>query len=266
MPKDPLDPFVKSPGTAGVFLDFDGTLSEIVNEPSQARPVEGVPRLLDELNQRFGCVAVVSGRSAHQLLEWLGPGVESWGLHGAERSQNGRVVVSEKAAPYTELMQEVKEEASNQLARLGIPGAQLEDKGVILALHWRAAEDLDAAEQAIEKLADDLASRHGLNLAGGKLALELRPPGEYSKSAVVLERAADLGLEAAAFVGDDRVDLSAFEALDALAREGLTTLRVAVDSEEAPEELLRRADIVLDGPRSVVEWLQDLVDRGSSAR
>ena len=60
------------------------------------------------------------------------------------------------------------------------------------------------------------------------------------------------------FVGDDVVDLPAFDALDELARKGLTTLRVAVRSSEAPEELLERADVIVDGPVGVLGLLEDL--------
>jgi trehalose-6-phosphatase len=56
-----LEPFRRSPGTAGLFLDFDGTLSEIVPVASSARPVEGVPELLRKLAGRFALVAVVLG-------------------------------------------------------------------------------------------------------------------------------------------------------------------------------------------------------------
>jgi trehalose 6-phosphate phosphatase len=82
---------------------------------------------------------------------------------------------------------------------------------------------------------------------------------EFSKAAVVLERSRELGLRAAAFVGDDRVDLPGFDALDILGDEGVSTLRVAVSSDEAPEELLERADLVLAGPSSVRDWLALLV-------
>jgi trehalose 6-phosphate phosphatase len=82
---------------------------------------------------------------------------------------------------------------------------------------------------------------------------------ELSKSTVVLDRARSTGAASALFVGDDTVDLPAFDALDELAREGVTTLRVAVRSDESPEALLERADVVVDGPSGVVEFLAGLL-------
>ncbi len=77
-----------------------------------------------------------------------------------------------------------------------------------------------------------------------------------SPQQVVRERAE--GLAAAAFAGDDRVDLPGFDALDELAAEGMTTVRVGVRSDEAPPELLDRADVVVEGPAGVVNLLSAL--------
>jgi trehalose 6-phosphate phosphatase len=231
-----LGPFLESPETSGLFLDFDGTLSEIVTNPGEARPYPGALDLLTKLARRLGLLAIVSGRAARELLEWLGPTIEIWGTHGAERTVDGSVVLSESAAPFTDLMQLVKKEAVEALAELDLPGVLLEDKGVMLGLHFRAAADPEKARVRLDELASELTARHGLVRAGGRLAYELRPPVEFSKAAVVLDRTRELGLSAAGFVGDDRVDLPGFDALDRLAEEGIATLRVAVDSAEAPPE------------------------------
>ena len=254
-----LTPFRSSPESAGLFLDFDGTLSEIVPVPSEARPVNGASDILNRLAARFRLVAIVSGRGACQLVDWLGPKVEIWGIHGAERALRGRVELSERAIPYAELMDRVKNDARRRLAELDLEGVILEDKGVMLALHFRAATDPETAGAALDRLAAELADSYGLTRAGGRLAYELRPPVEFSKSQVVAQRAHEAALRAAAFIGDDRVDLPAFDALDALDREGVATLRVAVNSNEAPPELLRRADLVVEGPAGVLDFLRQLV-------
>ena len=257
---DVVATFRTAPSTAGIFADFDGTLSEIVHIPSDARPIEGAVDLLLELGHRFALVAIVSGRSAVQLAEWLGPSLEIWGTHGAEYARGGSISVTERAARYEELMTRVRDEAQKELERLGLEGVVLEDKRVMIGLHFRNATDVEAARLALDRLADALADGHGLIRAGGRLAFELRPPEEFSKAAVVLERARELDLKAALFIGDDRVDLPAFDALDVLAEEGVKTLRVAVTSDEAPPELLERADLVVDGPSGAVSFLRGLLD------
>jgi trehalose 6-phosphate phosphatase len=256
---DLLGPFRRAPESAGLFLDFDGTLANIETVPSAARPVAGVSELLDDLTVKFRLVAIVSGRSASDLLEWLGPEVEIWGTHGAERTRSGTVELSERVLPYKELMARVRNDARRRIDELGIEGIILEDKRVMVALHFRAADDVERARDALDAVAADLAAGYGLVRAGGRLAFELRPPIELSKHQVVLQRAREASLRAAAFVGDDRVDIPAFEALDQLAREGATTVRVAVSSAEVPQELIDRADLVVEGPRGVVELLRSLL-------
>jgi trehalose 6-phosphate phosphatase len=72
-----------------------------------------------------------------------------------------------------------------------------------------------------------------------------------------------MDLQTAAFLGDDVVDLAAFDALDALEADGVAVLRVAVSSDEAPAELLERADLVVEGVEGAVGWLSDLA-RGAA--
>jgi trehalose 6-phosphate phosphatase len=254
-----LKPFIERPEAAGVYLDFDGTLSEIVHLPSDARPVPGARELLAMLAERFALVSVVSGRSADQLVEWLGGEIEIWGVHGAQRAVGGRVQVSDVAAPFEKLMATVRAQAERRIEEMELPGVVVEDKGVMVALHFRAASDVEYARRTLDELAESLATEHGLKRAGGRLAFELRPPIEVTKADVVLSRTREENLFAAMFVGDDRVDLPAFDALDELAADGVTTVRVAVDSSEAPAELLARADITVDGPVGTVALLRKLV-------
>lgn len=246
---------------AGIFLDFDGTLSQIVEMPSDARPLDGVPEALRSLARIFREVSIVSGRSTHQLVEWLGPDLDIWGVHGAERSPAGstEVILSPEAARFADLMSEVGTEAELEVQAMDIPGVVVEDKAVMVVLHYRAAPDRDGARAALEELATSLAERFGLWRGHGKLALELRPPLELSKGQVVKTVSEEQGLEAAVFCGDDVVDVPGFDALDDLESRGVAVLRVAVDSDEAPPELIERADLVVDGPAGALRFLESLL-------
>ena len=256
MRPDPYAVFRSAPNRAGLFLDFDGTLADIVADPAAARPAEGVAPLLSELTALLAVVAVVSGRSARQLVDWLGPEVEIWGLHGAERTAGGEVFLSEVAQEYVPLMRRVLAEARSMSISEGVV---VEDKDAIVALHYRQARDRSAAVREVERIAGDLARRHGLTVGHGRLVMELRPPVAFSKADVVLRRARELQLQSVVFAGDDLVDLPAFDALDELARSEVETVRVAVASDEAPQELLARADVVVERPAGLVRWLRGLL-------
>lgn len=244
---------------AGLFLDFDGTLSEMVPNPADARPMDGACDLLAELTARFPVVSVVSGRSAHQLLDWLGPDVEIWGLHGAEHTAQGEVVLAEDAARYEETMQKVLRQAEASLEELGLSGTVLEDKRAMVTFHYRTASDVGQAEKELDRLVGELADEHGLIRKEGKFAFELQPPVNFSKRTVVLERARQMDLRAAAFAGDDVVDLPGFDAIDELEAGGLAGLRIAVDSDESPTPLIERADEVVDGAKGMLELLREFL-------
>jgi trehalose 6-phosphate phosphatase len=257
--QDLLEPLRSSPDDSGILLDFDGTLSPIVDIPSEAAPLEGVGEVLEQLADRYRAVAVVSGRSAQQLLDRLGSAVDIWGVHGAERVVDGAVTVSSLAAEHETLMSEVLAETNAAVAKLGLTGVLVEDKRVVVVLHYRAAPNRAVAADAVTQLAQLLAEKHGLTTAAGRLALELRPPLDLSKGHVVTQVVREAGLMNALFAGDDLVDLSGFDALDEVAARGGHAVRVAVRSEEAPPQLLERADLTVDGPAGVAELLQRLL-------
>lgn len=259
MSRDVTAEFLAQSRHAGVFFDFDGTLSEIVSQPEEARPFVGIRELLTTLAERIALVAVVSGRRAADLIQWLGSDIEIWGLHGAETTRGGKVQLAEELKPFVPLMRKVRDECQDAITRMELTGVRVEDKGAVLALHFRNAPDGLWARNRLSQLIAEVTALHGLHSAEGRMVFELRPPVNMSKGGVVIERALSLGLRAVAFVGDDPVDLPAFDALDDLATQGPFTLRVAVSSPEAPTELIERADFVLEGPSGVAAWLRELV-------
>jgi trehalose 6-phosphate phosphatase len=90
------------------------------------------------------------------------------------------------------------------------------------------------------------------------MVLEVVPPDRPMKGAAVERLAREAGLAAVLYAGDDVADLDAFAALDRLAGQGVAAVRVAVAGPETPGELLRRADVVVEGPAGLVELLGEL--------
>src|SRR5271156_1242656 len=88
---EPLYELAADAAHSALFLDFDGTLSAIVDDPVGARPLPGVPELLADLAATFALVAVISGRPTAFLDEAVGPpaGVTLAGLYGLERALQG---------------------------------------------------------------------------------------------------------------------------------------------------------------------------------
>jgi trehalose 6-phosphate phosphatase len=125
-------------------------------------------------------------------------------------------------------------------------------------VHYRAAPDPPAARATLISALEPIAAAAGLELMEGKMVLELVPADRPMKGGAVERLARERGLDAVLFAGDDVADIDAFEALDRLSDEEMLTLRVAVRGPETPEELVRRADLAVDGPGGLVELLRVL--------
>ena len=238
-----------------MFVDFDGTLSPIVDDPAAARPHQRAVSALRRLAGRWGTVAVVSGRPAAFLAEQLaGAGPTRFlGLYGMEAAtgDSGRISTDPEAEGWRSAVAAAADEAA---ARSG-PGVAIERKGLTVTVHFRAAPE---QAQAVTVLAHRVAQAHGLVAQPGKMSVELRPPVGGDKATVVTGLAS--GLTAVAFAGDDLADLPAFHALAAMRSAGVTALSVASAGAETPAEVLAAADIVVDGPAGVVEWMEDLAE------
>jgi trehalose 6-phosphate phosphatase len=136
---------------------------------------------------------------------------------------------------------------------------RLEDKGPILAFHWRGATDQEAARAAIDAIAAK-AEAGGLRTHWGRKVLEVRPPVRIDKGAGISSFLADTDVDVALYVGDDVTDLDAFHALVQLADDGRISraIRVGVRSDEGPPEITDEADLVVDGPDGVTQLLAAL--------
>jgi trehalose 6-phosphate phosphatase len=249
---EPLLPLAAHSGDTAVLIDFDGSISSIVDDPAAARVLPAARDALAALIDAVATVAVVSGRPVDFLARAIDlPGLTLVGQYGLERMEDGQAVVDARAEPYLDAVAAAADDVEREL-----PDLLVERKaGVAVTVHWRMNPEREA--QAIE-VVDGIARRHGLAVYPTKMARELRPPVPADKGTAVeslLE-----GSRHACFAGDDRGDLDAFAALARLSSAGHLdhAVRIAVGSVEAPPELLAQADLVVDGPSGLVSVLEEL--------
>jgi trehalose 6-phosphate phosphatase len=259
-----LSALVAEPSRTVVVTDFDGTLSPIVDDPTTARPLDGVVGVLGRLASTFATVAVVSGRPASFLLDRLGTATRDpagfrelrlFGLYGMESvGPDGSVRLVEEATTWLPVITEV----ASSLRAHAPPGVLVEVKGAATTVHWRLAP---GAEGQVAEQVAELVATSGLVAHPGRRSVELRPPLAVDKGTVLGGIAAGHG--AACFLGDDLGDLPAFVELSRLRDEGLATVGVAViDSDTAPE-VTAAADLTVAGPPgalALLEWLADATD------
>lgn len=243
------------PRRALIGLDFDGTLAPIVDDPEDARAHPGVVPALRRLAPLVGTVAVITGRPAATAVEYGGfadiEGLVVLGQYGRERWEKGELRspepppgVAEARAKLPRILQNAPE------------GVAIEDKGHALAVHTRRAAEPQVVLDRLRSIVAALAERTGLVVEPGRFVLELRPPG-MDKGGALRALAAEREASSVLFAGDDLGDLAAYDAIDALRKEGVPGVKVCSSSEEVTA-LAERADLVVDGPEGVVTMMESL--------
>ena len=249
-----------------VALDFDGTLSPIVEDPTQARIHPEAGEVLVELARQVMAVAVVTGRPARQVLdlgglEAVGDAVAEagkelyvFGQYGNERWSSGarRIVGPRPPQGLATFLRDLP----RLLREADAAEAYVEEKGLAVAVHTRRLADPEAAFQRLLPVLSDRAEAHHLVVEPGRNVVEVRAGG-MDKGLVVDKLITELGAKAFLFAGDDLGDVDAFETVRAYAGQGLATLLVCSASDEE-SALVPLADVVVHGPDGVLGLLRRL--------
>ncbi|OBK32536.1 trehalose-phosphatase [Mycobacterium sp. 1245111.1] len=245
------------PAQPAVFYDFDGTLSEIVNDPDTARLADGAAEALTALSARCP-VAILSGRDLADVRERIGlPGLWYAGSHGFELTgPDGAHHENSEAAASVPVLAEVAAALADQLG--DIPGVVVEHKRFGVAVHYR-----NAARDRVGEVAAAVRSagqRTALRVTTGREVIELRPDVDWDKGKTlrwVLDYIRDNdgdGPLLPIYLGDDITDEDAF---DAIADDGIAILvRHSDDGDRATA-----ARYALDNPGRVREFTERLADQ-----
>jgi trehalose 6-phosphate phosphatase len=257
-----LAPLTGNPAEAAVLCDVDGVLAPIVTRAEDAHVREETSVLLGRLARRYACVACISGRAVADVRRLVGVGGIAYaGSHGAELLEPGssrpRTIPAFKSWE-----KRVRGFADAHDTRdLRLVRVRIEDKGPIVAFHWRGAPDEDDARTHLEGLAHE-AETAGFATHWGRKVLEVRPPVPIDKGLAVEDLVSGAGARSALYAGDDVTDLDAFDALDRLLEEERidAAVRVGVSSDEGPRAIVERADLVVDGVDGFARVLAALAD------
>ena len=195
-----------------VFLDYDGTLTPIVERPEDALlPAE--TRAAIERLAALAPVAIVSGRDLADVRRLIGiEGITYAGSHGFD------VVLPDGSAHQrgTEFLPALEAAERDLRARLAsVPGAQIEAKTFAIAVHVRRVREelVPDVEAAVAGVA---AADPRLRRTGGKKVFEIRPAVAWDKGKALLWLLDVLELGPGVlpvYVGDDETDEDAFRAV-----------------------------------------------------
>ena len=202
-------------GQPAVFFDFDGTLSDIVDDPDSARLVAGAGEALQNLAAQCP-VAVLSGRDLADVSKRVGlPGIWYAGSHGFElTAPDGTHHQNDAAAAAIPVLEQAAAQLREQLG--SIPGVMVEHKRFGVAVHYRnAARDRVGQVAAAVRAAGQ---RDALRVTTGREVIELRPDIDWDKGKTLrwvidhLQRAGS-GSLVPIYLGDDITDEDAFDAV-----------------------------------------------------
>ncbi|MDR4987933.1 MAG: trehalose-phosphatase [Bacteroidales bacterium] len=199
------------------FLDYDGTLTPIVQRPEDAVLSDEMRETLSKLAEKFS-VAVVTGRDIEDVQQFIRlDNIIYSGSHGYVTSgPDGMYMEHEDAEKITTAMDVIEEElhgAFKNKAR----GVQVDRKRFAVAVHYRNADKKDIS--FVFDVVDRMLKKHkGHKKGEGKMVVEIKPDIDWHKGKAVLWIMEALGLDndrdiLPVFIGDDITDEDAFMAI-----------------------------------------------------
>lgn len=199
-----------------LFLDFDGTLTELAPRPEAVRVASGlVPTLAAVQAHLGGALAIVTGRPESDIDGFLAPlRLPLASEHGAQYRLFGESLPAVSPPDLTNVVHAAQALATRH------PALLVEAKRSSVALHYRQAPHLEehclhAMERAVQGL-------DGVELLRGKCVLEIKPRGVHKGQAIIdFMTQPPFAGRMPVFVGDDVTDEAGFAAVQALGGWGI---------------------------------------------
>ncbi|XP_061358280.1 probable trehalose-phosphate phosphatase C [Gastrolobium bilobum] len=214
-----------------LFLDYDGTLSPIVNDPDRAFMSDEMRAAVCEVATYFP-TAIISGRSRDKVKDFVKlNNLYYAGSHGMDimapsmpdgssdcdtaLKTNGNEVPFQPAKKFLPAVREILRRLENGVKE--IEGAKVEDNRFCISVHFRHVQEKDYGILE-EKVKSVLENNPQFCLTEGKKVMEIRPSIEWNKGNAVEYFLDTLGLSSSSnilpvYIGDDRTDEDAFKVI-----------------------------------------------------
>ncbi|MBW3605859.1 MAG: trehalose-phosphatase [Actinobacteria bacterium] len=238
-----------------IFLDYDGVLTPIVDDPAAATLDDQVRAVVEDAAAQL-TVAVISGRDLDDVRSLVDiAGIAYAGSHGFDMllPDGSR---ERKGEEYLDDLDEVERQARDRLD--GPDGVTVERKRYAIAVHTRRVRD-EPTRRRTARVVRELAEAHRrLRVTGGKDIEEFRPDIDWDKGRALRHLMDVLGLDTdrhpPVYVGDDLTDEDAFAVVADVG------VGVVVEGED---DRRTAATLRLDDPAETGDLLRLLVDHAT---
>ncbi|EAZ08844.1 hypothetical protein OsI_31105 [Oryza sativa Indica Group] len=249
-----------------MFLDYDGTLSPIVDDPDAAFMSETMRMAVRSVAKHFP-TAIVSGRCRDKVFEFVklaelyyagSHGMDIKGpasRHAAAKSPpHNKGVLFQPASEFLPMIEQVHQRLEQ--ATSSIPGAKVENNKFCVSVHFRCVDEKSwgALAETVRRVVREFPR---LRLSQGRMVFEVRPTIKWDKGKALEFLLDSLGFADCrdvlpVYIGDDRTDEDAFKVLR---RRGQG---VGILVSKHPKET--SASFSLQEPAEVMEFLLRLVE------
>lgn len=232
------------------FLDYDGTLTPIVQRPELAVISGDMKDVLKRLSEKY-TTTIVSGRMRQDVEKLVGiKGLTYAGSHGFDIIGPGISMIEPRAKETIPLITKIIKHLSNELS--AIPGILIEEKKFSVAVHYRLVDERYLAK--IKDLVDKIIQNNtSLRLMSGKKVFEILPRIDWDKGQAVRWIMQALGISwsdvSVVYIGDDTTDEDVFRVVR---RRGIGILVSDKPKESA-------ADFQLSSPEEVKKLFREII-------
>ncbi|XP_042486195.1 probable trehalose-phosphate phosphatase 6 [Macadamia integrifolia] len=207
-----------------MFLDYDGTLSPIVEDPDRAFMSDAMRAAVRNVARYFP-TAIVSGRCRDKvynfvkLAELYYAGSHGMDIRGPAKGRKykkaNQAVLFQPASEFLPMIEEVNKALVEKTK--SIPGARVENNKFCVSVHFRCVDEKNWNALA-EMVWSVLKDYPKLRLSQGRKVLEIRPTIKWDKGKALEFLLESLGFANCkdvlpVYIGDDRTDEDAFKVL-----------------------------------------------------
>ncbi|KGN48762.1 probable trehalose-phosphate phosphatase J [Cucumis sativus] len=247
-----------------MFLDYDGTLSPIVDDPDRAFMSDAMRKTVKTVARSFP-TAIVSGRRRDKVYgfvrlgELYYAGSHGMDIKGPTKDSNYKKctqsVLFQPASEFLPMIDQVYKELVEKTK--STPGAKVENNKFCLSVHYRCVEEKKWSELA-QQVKSVLKDFPQLRLTQGRKVLEIRPTIKWDKGKALEFLLESLGFNNCSdvfpvYIGDDRTDEDAFKIIRERGQ-GFGILVSKFPKETSASYSLREPSEVMNFLQRLAEW------------